>query len=306
MKTIGNLSDLDARRACVAIGFFDGVHLGHQQVLRQMISDARAHEAAAVVVTFDAHPGSVVAPERAPQLIYPLAKKLAVIGQLGADAAWLIHFDAAFSRQTGEAFIRELVGALGSVPSLCVGGNFTFGHRRGGDVALLRRLGAELGFTVHGLSSVALDGQPVSSTRIRDAVRTGDFDAVGQMLGRAYALCGPVVRGDGVGRKLGFPTANISVEGLVTPPHGVYGAHVTMDGRTHRAALNIGVRPTLGSPEPRLQVEAHLLDFEGDLYGREVEIEFVARLREEQKFPSLDALRAQIACDVEAARRLFH
>jgi riboflavin kinase/FMN adenylyltransferase len=292
-------------RSCLAIGFFDGVHLGHQQVIRQMIADARAHEAAAVVVTFDAHPNTVVAPERAPQLIYPLEKKLAVIGQLGADAAWLIRFDGEFSRKTGEAFIRELVRAPGSVPSLCVGGNFTFGHRRGGDVALLRRLGTALGFKTHALASVALDGQPVSSTRIRDAIRTGDLDAAGQMLGRAYSLCGPVVRGDGVGRKLGFPTANVFVEDLVTPPRGVYGAHVTVDGVTHRAALNIGMRPTLGSPEPKLQVEAHLLDFEGDLYSRTVEVEFVARLRDEQKFPSLDALKAQIARDIESARSLF-
>jgi riboflavin kinase/FMN adenylyltransferase len=307
MKVITQPSELraDGRKVCVAIGMFDGVHLGHQQVIHQMIADARAHEAIAVIATFDRHPNSIVAPERAPALIYPLEKRLRVIGGLGADATWLIRFDEAFSRLTGEAFVRETVRGFGRVHSLCVGGDFAFGHKRSGNVALLRALGTELGYSVHGLAAVSLDGEPVSSTRIRERLRGGDFDGAAQMLGRAYSLCGRVQRGDQVGRTLGFPTANLDVRGLVLPPLGVYAAHVEWKGQSLRGALNLGLRPTLAQPQPTLQTEVHLLDFTGELYGEELEVTFVRRLRDEQKFPTREALREQIARDISAARQEF-
>jgi len=293
------------RKVCAAIGVFDGVHLGHQQVIRQMIADARQHEAEAVIITFDCHPGAVVAPDRAPPLIYSLNQKLRVLESLGADATLLIHFDQAFSRQAGEEFIRGLVRDFGHIHSLCVGGTFTFGHRRSGTVELLRALGTELKFTVHGLAAVSLDGQRVSSTRIREAVRAGNLDTAGQMLGRAYTLAGEIIRGDQLGRQLGFPTANLDVAGLALPPNGVYAVHAATRGRTCRAALNIGGRPTLAQPAPQLRVEAHLLDFNGDLYGEEMEITFGAKLREERKFSSLAELRAQIERDIAATREIF-
>ncbi|MBI3882073.1 MAG: bifunctional riboflavin kinase/FAD synthetase [Verrucomicrobia bacterium] len=305
MRVLAQPSDLRAPRVCAAIGFFDGVHLGHQQVVRQMIDDARLHEAAAVIVTFDVHPNTVVAPGRAPRLIYPLNQRLHALGSLGADALWLIRFDRAFSEKTGEQFVREMVSGFGEVNSLCVGGDFSFGHQRSGDVALLKRLGAELKFTVHGLASVALDGEPVRSTRVRERIRAGDFDGASQMLGRAYSLCGTVVRGDGLGRQLGFPTANLDVAGLELPPSGVYAVQARLGDHPHHAALNIGFRPTLAKSEPSLQVEAHLLDFSGDLYGQEMELTFVARLRDEQKFSSPAALKEQIARDLARARAVF-
>jgi len=292
-------------KVCLAIGMFDGVHLGHQQVIGRTIDDARQHEALAVVATFDRHPNCVVAPERAPKLLFPLAKKLRLIEGLGADAIWLIRFDPEFSRVSAEDFVRGFIRGFGRVQSLCVGGDFTFGHRRGGDVALLRRLGAELGFTVHGLSSVALDGAPVRSTRIRECVVRGDFDDAGQMLGRAYTLCGIVTVGDRLGRTLGFPTANIDIEGLTVPPTGVYAVHVSLDGAMHRGVFNLGYRPTLARPERVLRAEAHLFDYNGDLYGREIEVAFVGRVRDERSFASLEELRAQIERDTAAARRMF-
>ena len=155
------------------------------------------------------------------------------------------------------------------------------------------------------MSAVSLDEQPVSSTRIREAIRDGNLDVAGQMLGREYSLAGIVRRGDGLGRKLGVPTANIDISGLVVPPGGVYAVHSTVSGQSHRAVLNIGYRPTLQNPKPELRVEAHLLDFDGDLYGQEIETTFVEKLREERKFPSLDALRDQIAADIQIARSLF-
>ena len=192
MKIIHAASELQpkGRKVCLAIGFFDGVHLGHQQIIRQTISDARQHEALALAVTFDRHPSTVVAPNRVPPLIYSLPQKLRVIGSLGVDALLLIHFDRPFSEQTGEAFIRGLARDLGQIQSLCVGNAFTFGHKRGGNVALLKTLGAELHFTVHGMAAVSLDGKVVSSTRIRETIKAGDLDAASQMLGRAYSLAG--------------------------------------------------------------------------------------------------------------------
>jgi riboflavin kinase/FMN adenylyltransferase len=238
-------------------------------------------------------------------LIYSLSQKLRAIETLGVDVAWLIRFDKPFSEISGEDFIRGLVRDFGLVQSLCVGSAFTFGHKRTGNVELLKRLGRELHFIVHGLASVSLDGKVVSSTRIREAIHAGELDAASQMLGRTYALAGKVIRGDQFGRQLGFPTANLDVRNLVVPPNGVYAVHAFVSRRQHRAVVNIGTRPTLQSPEPRLQVEVHLLDFSGDLYDQEVEIALVAKLRDEQRFPTRDALRAQIQSDIAAAEELF-
>ena len=306
MNVIQHAAELKTTcKVCVAIGVFDGVHLGHQQVIRQAIADAQQHEGVSVAVTFDCHPSTVVAPERAPGLIYPLSKKLAVIESLGVETTLLLHFDRALSETTAETFLGQLARDLGHIQSICVGSNFTFGHKRLGNVELLRKTGQELGFTVHGLSAVSLDGDRVSSTRIRDAIRSGNLDSATQMLGRAYSLVGNVVEGDRLGRKLGFPTANIDVAGLTIPPTGVYAVHADISGKPHRAVLNIGYRPTLQSPAPRLRVEAHLLNFEGDLYGKQLEITFIEKLRGEQKFDSLDSLRQQIARDIQKAHTLF-
>jgi riboflavin kinase/FMN adenylyltransferase len=307
VKIIKAATELEpkGRKVCLAVGFFDGVHLGHQQIIRQTISDARQHNALAVAVTFDTHPSTVVAPARVPPLIYSLEQKLRVIESLGVDGLLLIHFDRAFSLQSGEEFIGGLARDFGLIQSLCVGSNFTFGHKRAGNVALLKVLGAELHFTVHGMAAVSLDGKRVSSTLVRERIMSGDLDAAGQMLGRPWALAGKVVRGDGLGHQLGFSTANLDVTGLALPPNGVYAAHAQTGGRTHRAVVNIGTRPTLKNPVPQLRVEAHLLNFTEDLYGQELEIMFREKLREERKFASLEELKAQIARDIAEAEKSF-
>ena len=307
MKTICSPDELPAARkkVCLAIGVFDGVHLGHQQVIHQTVGDAGQHEALAVVVTFDRHPNVIVAPARVPPLIYPLSKKLRVIESLGADVAWVIRFDEEFSRIPGEQFIRELARNFRSIHSICVGSEFSFGHKRSGNVALLGRLGSELKFIVHGLAAVSLDGDTVSSTRIREAIREGNLDHAGQMLGRPYSLSGPVEKGDQLGRQLGFPTANLGVPGLVIPPLGVYAVHARVGGSTHRGLINIGRRPTLQNPDPPLRAEVHLLEFQGEIYGEEMEITFVEKIREERRFASLDDLKQQIARDILRARTLF-
>ncbi|HEU5397109.1 MAG TPA: bifunctional riboflavin kinase/FAD synthetase, partial [Verrucomicrobiae bacterium] len=292
------------RQVCLAIGFFDGVHLGHQQIIRQTITDARQHDALSVVLTFDRHPNAIVAPDRVPLLVHSLPQKLRTIESLGPDALLLMTFDQPFSRQTGEEFVRHLARDIGKIQSVCVGADFVFGHHRSGNVELLRKLGAELRFQVHGLSAVSLDGHVVSSTRIREAIRAGDLDAASQMLGRPYALSGKVVVGDKLGQKIGFPTANLDVRDLVLPPNGVYAGFTRLHRHRYRVALNIGLRPTVATGRPELRVEAHLLDFAGDLYGQEIEVEIREKLREEQKFASVTDLTQQIAKDVAAVRIL--
>lgn len=306
MKIIHAASELkpDGRKVCLAIGFFDGVHLGHQQIIRQTITDARPHDAIALVLTFDRHPNSVVAPGHVPPLIYSLPQKLRAIESLGVDTLLLIHFDTRFSRQTGEEFIRKLARDSGKIQSLCVGRDFVFGRERSGDVALLKRLGGQTGFIVHGLAAVALGGRVVSSTRIREAIRAGKLDAASQMLGRPYAISGRVVAGDRVGRQLGFPTANLDVTDLVLPPNGVYAGLTRVKGKSRRVALNIGFRPTLSSGARQLRVEAHLLDFNGNLYDEELTIEMGGKLREEKKFASSAELHRQISRDLAALRGL--
>ena len=304
MKIIHTANELKpaGRKVCLAIGFFDGVHLGHQQIIRQTITDARPHDATALVLTFDRHPNTVVAPGHAPPLIYSLPQKLRAIESLGPDTLLLIHFDEKFSRQTGEEFIRWLARDLGKIQSLCVGMDFVFGHQRSGDVALLKKLGDKTGFTVHGLAAVSLDGRIVSSTRIREAIRAGELDAASQMLGRPYAISGRVVAGDGVGRQLGFPTANLDVTGLILPPNGVYAGLAKVKKKSYRVALNIGFRPTMASAARQLHVEAHLLDFGGNLYGEDLTVELGGKLREEKKFASSAELHRQISRDLAALR----
>lgn len=307
MKLIqdGGMAKAGSGGAWCAIGVFDGVHIGHQQVIRRAIENARAQHGHSVAVTFDRHPNAIVAPDRTPLSICSPAQKLRVLGSLGLDATLLLRFDQAFSRQPAEDFVSTLSGRLGGLLGISVGEDFTFGHRRGGNVALLQRMGGEMGFGVTGLPPVELDGGTVSSTRIRESIRAGQLDAASRMLGRPYSLAGLVRAGDRLGRQIGVPTANLDATGLVVPPSGVYAAHAVVDGARHPAAVNVGCRPTLNRPEPQLRVEAHLLDFQGDLYDREVELVFVAKLREERRFESMEALARQIAADLAQARTCF-
>ena len=309
MKIIQTANELKPanRKVCLAIGFFDGVHLGHQQIIRQTVADAHQHDAIALVITFDRHPNAIVAPDRVPPLIYSLPQKLRAIESLGMDTLLLIHFDEKFSRLTGEKFICGLARNPGSIHSVSVGSDFVFGHRRSGNVALLKKFGAELGFSVHGLAAVSLDGHVVSSTRIRKAIRAGNLDAASQMLGRLYAISGRVIEGHHLGQQLGFPTANLDATGLALPPNGGYAGYAGFAearGKTYRVALNIGFRPTVEPTAPQICVEAHLLDFSGELYGEELEIEIGQKLREETKFASQAELRDQIAHDIATVRTL--
>jgi riboflavin kinase/FMN adenylyltransferase len=224
---------------------------------------------------------------------------------LGLDAALVIPFNHGFSRIPAEQFIRDLARGFGRLRFLAIGHGFTFGHRRGGDVTLLETLGRELDFVTRPLDPVCLDGLPIRSTRIRELIVAGELAEVARMLNRPYSILGKVLRGDGLGGQLGYPTANLDVTNLVLPPLGVYTAQALIGIQSHRAILNLGRRPTLNQPAPQVLCEVHLLDFQGDLYDQSIEVHFGTRLREERKFPSLDALREQIQRDVAAAREIL-
>ena len=308
MNVVRSAKELAAtgRKACLAIGFFDGVHLGHQQIIRQAKGDAEQHDATAVVVTFDRHPASIVAPDRAPGLIQTTKHRLRAIQALGPDAVLLLQFDNALREQPGDQFIRRMNIEIGGIHSICIGAEFHFGYKRSGNVELLHRLGAELGFQAHGIQAVSLGGETISSTRIRETIHLGQLEAAGEMLGHPYSIVSHVVRGDRMGHTLGFPTANLDVTGLVLPPNGVYVAQAVFSGKRHHAVVNIGHRPTMAKDTSEKRVETHVMDFDGDLYDQELEVALVRRLREERRFGSREELQQQIQQDVFQARQLFH
>lgn len=307
MTLLHDLASLaPARRPVfVAIGMFDGVHRGHQHILGEAVTGAREAGGLSLVITFDRHPAEVVAPGNVPPLLQPLKARLAAIETMKPDALWLIHFDAAFSRQTGEEFIRRVAREAAPLRQVCVGENFHFGHRRSGDAARLREWGAALGFAVTAMPPVRSGGLPISSTRVRELVSRGAFVEAAELLGRPYQLRGVVTLGDQLGRRLGFPTANLDAAGLVLPPRGVYATIAEAEGRAWAGVTNLGLRPTLREAAPTTRVETHLFDFDGDLYGREVGLRFVGKLRDEQRFASLEQLQAQIQRDVATAKQVL-
>ena len=290
---------------CLAIGVFDGVHRGHQQVIQTAMEDARACGAKAAVLTFDRHPMRTLAPTRAPRMLTSTPHKLELIRQLGVEVCLVIEFTHEFADTPAEAFVDMVAGHTPGLQTICVGSRFRFGKDRHGNAALIREIGARRGFRLHELPSLTLGGEIISSTVVRKEIAAGDLKKAEQMLGRPFSILGTVVPGDALGRTIGFPTANLNRHNEVLPPHGVYAVRARIAGQLRPGLVNIGLRPTVkkGAHEP--VTELHVLDFSGDLYGTDIEVFFVARLREEQKFASLDELRAQIQRDEQAARRLL-
>jgi riboflavin kinase/FMN adenylyltransferase len=249
-----------------------------------------------------------VAPDQTPLMIYRLERRIATLERQGLEALWVIRFDAAFSRISAEGFVELLRRHFAPLACVCVGRAFAFGHRRGGTVEVLEELGRRHGFDVHGLPPVLRDGRPVSSTRIREAIQAGELDEAGAMLGRPYSLNGIVQRGDRLGRRLGFPTANLAATALALPPTGVYAAWARVDGvePPHSAVVNIGFRPSVSGTIRELRTEAHLLDFAADLYDRELDLALVRRLRDEARFADIEELKRQIGRDIANARVALH
>lgn len=301
--------DLGAGSA-VTIGAYDGVHLGHRAVIDRVRAEAATRDLSSAVVTFDRHPASVVRPESAPLLLCDLDQKLELLESTNIDIAVVIAFDEMRASETAEDFVREVLVDCLRARSVIVGADFHFGKGRGGNVALLEQLGPDLGFDVLGMELVDADGSPaadgdrVSSTAIRRALAEGDLAAASAMLGRQYEVRGMVAHGDARGRELGFPTANVSVPGsILLPADGIYaGWFERADGTAHPTAISLGRRPTFYETADVSLLEAHLLDFEGDLYDEHVAVRFVERIRGEAKFDSVDALVGQIDRDCADVR----
>jgi len=290
----------EARPSAVALGIFDGVHLGHRAILGTALTRARADGLEAIACTFDPHPMEVLQPDRAPRPITTLEERLALIGETGIDAVVVLAFTRELAAVEPEAFVKEVLLERLRAREIVVGYNHRFGRGARGDARLLQELGPRMGFQAHVVPPMTVEGAPVSSSEIRAALQRGDVTRAARDLGRPYSIAGPVTSGAGRGRTLGFPTANIESERPVLVARGVYRGRVLVDDTGHPAVVNVGVRPTFG--ETTLAVEAHLLDFSGDLYGRRVRLEFLERLREEMRFPSVEALKAQVARDIESAR----
>ena len=288
----------------LAAGVFDGMHLGHRAVLETALDESRRLEATAVALTFDPHPATVLRPDAVPRLLTSTPFKLRLMATLGFTHALVVKFDAAFAAMTAEDFVFKLCAAARPLAGICIGEGWRFGHRRLGDADLLRRIGSKKNFFTREAAPVRIDGSVVSSTLIRQAVAEGRLAEAARLLGRDYSLSGTVLRGAGLGRKIGFPTANIATGTAQLPPDGVYAVEAFLEGRPHPGVANLGVRPTVSNDSPRL-LEVHVFDFSGDLYDREIEVRFRKFLRPEKKFESLDELRAGIARDTAAAREFL-
>jgi riboflavin kinase/FMN adenylyltransferase len=304
MKTVSSLAALRAekRPLVLAAGFFDGVHLGHQRVLRRAIARARAIGGSAWVLTFDRHPLALLRPDSAPPLLTPAPQRTERFRRLGLDGCVALPFTRALAGLPAEAFARRLATCSPPLVHVYTGTNWRFGRCGAGTPALLRSVGRQAGFETTKVPSLRLDGRPVSSTRIRAALAGGRTDEAARLLGHAHRLAGTVVRGRGVGRRLGFPTANLALDPGAVPADGVYAVLAAVGRRLLPGVLNLGVRPTFGRRPDARAAELHLFDFAGRLYGRRVAVLFGPRLREERRFPDASALRRQIESDARAAR----
>jgi riboflavin kinase / FMN adenylyltransferase len=279
LRSIPELSRLSGP-IFLAIGVFDGVHRGHQAVISTSAREA-------------------------PHLLTATQHKIKLIRTLGVQHLLVIKFDKTFAATAPEDFVQQLVTHSKPLREICVGHEWSFGKGRRGNLALLRKLGAQFDFNVVGIPAVTLgNGELVSSTAIRHAIEAGDLAKAAEMLGREYTILGTVVRGEHLGKKIGFPTANLSAHSEQFPPNGVYFAQATLNGAIYPGVVNLGYRPTVSTSKTERVLEIHLLDFDHEIYGKDVEVRFVRYLRPEQKFESLDALTAQIQSDVQQARKL--
>ena len=289
----------------LALGNFDGVHRGHAKIIDRVRRRADERGVTAAALTFDPHPSRVLRPDMAPPLLMTGAQKLAALGDAGMDGVAVVRFTEALSHWDPETFVRTVLVEWLRVAEVWVGANFLFGHERAGNFSLLRTLGGRYGFRAEKIDPVRYREFVVSSTRVRRLIADGRVDEAGALLGHHYMLEGTVAHGEQRGRQLGFPTANLDTDNELFPPNGVYATAVLIDGDIHAAVTNVGLRPTFTRTSPGPVVESHIFDLDQDLYGRDIKVAFVQRLRDEVAFTDGDALRTQIGRDCDQARALF-
>jgi riboflavin kinase/FMN adenylyltransferase len=307
MQIIPNLEDYDNQGQGVfcTIGMFDGLHLGHRHVIQNTVTEARKAGGVALGITFDQHPAKVVAPEHAPEMIYPLSKRKKLLATTDLDVTWVIPFTAQFSQITGQCFLEDICNQFRPLKQICVGPDFHFGHKRSGNFQLLKIEAPRLGFELPEIQLVKDSEDEISSTVIRTLIREGKFAEVERKLGRPYEICGTVIQGQEMGRSIGFPTANLDSTDLVLPPNGVYAVNVTLAEERIKGVMNIGLRPTVDSAPSRRTVEVHLFDFDKQIYDHSIEIQPIGQIRSEIKFPSIEALKNQIEIDCLKAKEMI-
>ena len=303
LRSIDGLAEIPGP-VVIAAGVFDGMHLGHRMVLETAQRESQKLAATAVALTFDPHPATVLRPDSVPGLLTPTPYKLRLMERMGFTHALVLTFDKDFAALQAEDFVEQLGAAANPLAGICIGEGWTFGNQRRGNIDLLRQLGREKNFFTCEVPPVRIDGMVISSTMIRLALSEGRLANAAQLLGRDHTIAGSVLGGAGLGRQIGFPTANLATDHLQLPPDGVYAVEVLVDGKNHPGVANLGIRPTVDQTRTRL-LEIHLFDFEGDLYGREVEVRLKHFLRPEQRFDSIDLLKIQISRDAEAAREFL-
>ncbi len=304
MQILRGLHSNDARALAVTIGNFDGVHLGHQALLRELRAAAEPRGLLTSVVIFEPHPREFLTPQQAPARLTSLREKLELFSVMGVDRVQVCRFDEAFAQKSAAEFIHAMHERL-HARFVLIGDDFRFGSGRAGDFALMQKIGDERGFEVAAVHSVLHDGVRISSTAIRAALAAGQMRVARDYLGRPYSISGRVVHGDGMGRKLGFPTANIQLKHNLPPLKGVYVVQVHSDGvGVLQGVASLGVRPTLKT-DAKPVLEVHLFEFAQQIYGKHLRVEFLHKLRDEEKFNGLDALTRQIALDVENAKQWF-
>ncbi|MCZ7584416.1 MAG: bifunctional riboflavin kinase/FAD synthetase [Deltaproteobacteria bacterium] len=291
----------DFERSVVTIGNFDGLHRGHEQIVKRLFAAARKHKAPSVVVTFEPHPGKVLGPDARP-MIYPYAERVRLLFQQGVDAVVVQEFTAAVSKVEARDWARDVLVDGLRARHVVIGYDFHFGHEAQGDASFLAKMGAENGFDVEQVRATVSHGQPVSSSRVRRLLDAGEVAMAADLLGHPFYLRGRVGRGDGRGRHLGFPTANLETDWELRPARGVYACLAVVNGERRAAAVNVGINPTFEGSEPT--IEAHLLDFDEDLYGRDVTIHFLRRLRDERKFDGIEELVRHIRKDLTRVRQI--
>lgn len=306
MQIFSSLDSTTVEGAWLTIGSFDGVHRGHQEIIRQVVAGAHANAAPAVVLTFFPHPAIVLRGPNGPFYLTSPEERAILFGNLGVDIVIIQQFDRQLADTSAHDFVIQLKDRLG-LRQLLVGHDFTLGRGREGNVTTLERLGKNLGFEVVTNPPVLLDGQVISSSQIRTALTGGEVTRAHRLLGRPYRITGEVVPGDGRGRTIGIPTANLKIwtEQLL-PGTGVYVCQAKIEDEIYGAATNIGIRPTFDGSTPLIHVETHLLDFDRDIYGQKIKLDFLQRLRGEQKFPNVQALVTQIHADIAQARQLLN
>jgi riboflavin kinase/FMN adenylyltransferase len=287
------------RPTVLTFGKFDALHLGHRAVFQTVLDRAKADNADAAVLFLDPHPLKLIDPERCPASLTSLSQKFRMLEEIGFDIAIVGRFDERLRELPAEAFLARLVGSF-QARAIAVGYSVRFGYEGRGNLDLLREQARALGYDAMASEAHTQDGVAISSTRVRDAIANAEFDAAASMLGRPYALAGEVVEGAKMGRELGFPTANVAYGDMQLPPEGIYAGYTYCDGKRHPSAISLGNRPTFDGEQ--LLLESYLLDFAGDLYGTEVEVEFVEHLRDQEKFDSVEELIVRIHEDVKGTR----